>query len=383
VDLVFDDSAANQLPDSSQITSGTYRPTNFEGTDTYPAPAPAPPYGSNLAVFNGTSALGTWRLYVVDDVNTVDGGTINQWCLTIVTSGGTPPPTNTVVIPTNTSVVPTGTSVVPTITPPLPTGTAVATGTSAPTSTSAPATGTSVATSTSVVPTETAVPSTETAVATSTSVPATVTPCPLQFTDVPPNHTFYPNVRCLACRGILGGYADGTFRPNNDITRGQLSKIVSNSAGFVEPVSGQTFEDVNSTNTFYEYIERMASRGIIGGYPCGTVPGEPCGAGNLPYFRPNANATRGQISKIVSEAAGFSDPVTTETYEDVPSTATFYVWIERLTTRGVMGGYPCGTVPGEPCGAGNRPYFRPNNNATRGQVSKIVAGAFFPNCQTP
>jgi carboxypeptidase T len=225
-------------------------------------------------------------------------------------------------------------------------------------------------------PTGTAVSTT----ATATMATATTTACAVSFTDVPQGSTFYAFVQCLACRGIMGGYSDGTFRPNNDITRGQLSKIVSNSAGFNEPVSGQTFEDVPSTNTFYPYIERMANRGIIGGYPCGTVPTEPCGTFNMPYFRPNASATRGQISKIVSEAADYSDPQTGQTFEDVPSTNTFHVWIERLASRGIMGGYACGS-PGEPCGTGNRPYFRPNNNATRGQTSKIVANTYFPECQ--
>jgi beta propeller repeat protein len=217
------------------------------------------------------------------------------------------------------------------------------------------------------------------ATATSTTI-ATATACRVQFPDVPANNTFYSQIRCLACRGIMGGYSDGTFRPNNNITRGQLSKIVANAAGFNEPVSGQTFEDVPSNNTFYDFIERMAARGIIGGYPCGGA-GEPCTSGK-PYFRPNANATRGQISKIVSEAADINDPVSGQTYEDVPSNSTFYVWIERLTARGAMSGYPCGGT-GEPCGSGNRPYFRPNNNATRGQTSKIVANTFFPGCQTP
>jgi hypothetical protein len=180
----------------------------------------------------------------------------------------------------------------------------------------------------------------------------------------------------------MGGYSDGTFRPNNNITRGQLSKIVANSASFNEPVSGQTFEDVPPSSTFYIYIERMASRGIIGGYPCGGT-GEPCGPANKPYFRPNANATRGQISKIVSEAAGFTDVPEGQTYQDVSPTNTFYLWIERLSSRGIMSGYPCGGTA-EPCiPPSNKPYFRPNANATRGQTSKIVANTFFPGCSTP
>lgn len=42
----------------------------------------------------------------------------------------------------------------------------------------------------------------------------------------------------------------------------------------------------------------QASRGILSGYACGG-PGEPCAAGNKPYFRPNVNVTRRQAAKIV------------------------------------------------------------------------------------
>jgi hypothetical protein len=85
----------------------------------------------------------------------------------------------------------------------------------------------------------------------------------------------------------------------------------------------------------------------------------------------------------VSNAAGFQEPVSGQTFEDVPPGSTFYDFIERLASRSIMGGYPCGGA-GEPCvPPGNLPYFRPNNNATRGQTSKIVANTFFPDCQTP
>jgi 5'-nucleotidase / UDP-sugar diphosphatase len=207
------------------------------------------------------------------------------------------------------------------------------------------------------------------------------TTCPIQFSDVDENNTFYANVRCLACRGIVSGYSDGTFRPNNQVTRGQLAKMVSNSAGFNEVVTGHTFEDVPPSNTFYEWIERLTTRGYMSGYACGG-PGEPCTSGR-PYFRPFANATRGQTSKIVSNAAGFTETHTSQTFQDVPPTHTFYQEIQRLASRGVMGGYVCGG-PGEPCvGPENRPYFRPGNDVTRGQSSKIVANTFFANCNTP
>jgi hypothetical protein len=275
------------------------------------------------------------------------------------TSTATPPPVNTST-PTRTSTptnTPTGPALTPTRTN-TPTNTPITPG---PTNTSPP-------------------PPTNTL-----TVGPTSTVCPITFSDVPPGSTFYTWIRCLACRGIINGYPDGTFRPNNNVTRGQLSKIVSNSAGFSEPVTGQMFEDVPPGSTFYVYIGRLAGRGFINGYPCNTVPSEPCiPPGNLPYFRPNANASRGQISKIVSNAAGFTEPHTGQTFQDVAPGSTFYDFIERLASRGVMSGYPCNSVPGEPCvPPENRPYFRPNNNATRGQTSKIVANTFFPGCDTP
>ena len=221
------------------------------------------------------------------------------------------------------------------------------------------------------------------------------TACSLRFTDVPPASTFYTYVRCLSCRGIISGYpcggegepCDGDnspyFRPNNNITRGQIAKIVSNSAGFNEDPGAQIFEDVPSSAPFYAWINRLSRRGYMGGYPCGTLPEEPCIApDDLPYFRPASNATRGQLAKIVANAAGLMGTPLGVFYTDVPEDHPFYIWVMRLTDLGVMSGYECGGV-GEPCDSENRPYFRPFNNVTRGQASKIVANTFFPGCQTP
>jgi len=66
-------------------------------------------------------------------------------------------------------------------------------------------------------------------------------------------------------------------------------------------------------------------------------------------------------------------------YSRMAPTHTFYEWVQRLTSRNIMSGYPCGGT-GEPCISG-KPYFRPQNNATRGQTSKIVANTFFPGCE--
>ncbi len=85
VTLTFDD-AGPALPDSTLIAPGTYRPTNFGAGDTFPAPAPAPPFGSVLAVFNGVDPNGTWRLFVFDDAGADVGNIAGGWSLSFQTA---------------------------------------------------------------------------------------------------------------------------------------------------------------------------------------------------------------------------------------------------------------------------------------------------------
>ena len=91
------------------------------------------------------------------------------------------------------------------------------------------------------------------------------------------------------------------FRPNNNVTRGQMSKIVSNARGYTDTPQGQQFEDIPPGSTWYAYVYRLVVHNVIQGFPCGGA-GEPCGPGNLPYYRPNANSTRGQIAKVANLA---------------------------------------------------------------------------------
>jgi hypothetical protein len=206
--------------------------------------------------------------------------------------------------------------------------------------------------------------------------------CSIEFADVLPGSTFYTFVRTSACLNIISGYSCGGagepcgpgnssyFRPSASVTRGQLAKMISISAGLNEDPGDQLFEDVRPDSSFYLYVQRMAYRGYIGGYACGS-PDTPCGPQNLPYFLPGKEATREQIAKMVSNAYGLTGPAGNQMFADVRPDSPFYAWVQRLGEQNILAGYECGGSD-EPCSSDNRPYFRPGNKATRGQLAKIL-----------
>jgi hypothetical protein len=181
----------------------------------------------------------------------------------------------------------------------------------------------------------------------------TSTPCTINFSDVHPSDYFYEDVRCVYCLGAVSGYSDGTFRPFNNTTRGQMTKIIvlALRIPIATPTGTPTFNDVPSGSAFYDYVETAAANGIVSGYTDGS-------------FRPNAYVTRGQLSKIVVTAANHVYGWTilnppTATFSDVPPGSAFYTYVETAVCHGVISGYSDGT-------------FRPQNNAIRAQISKIV-----------
>ncbi len=267
-------------------------------------------------------------------------------------------------------------TVVPTVT----TTATLAPPTATTTATTAPPTTTRTATVTvpagTVTATVTGTPPTATITATATTTPnntatatvsTTATPCAIHFTDVTdPSAYYYTAVYYLACRGVVSGYNDGTFLPFNNTTRGQMAKIVVLAYQIpVNPPDGGTFADVPSNSVFYGTIEAAAAHNIISGYTCGgsnpqTGASEPCDSGHRPYYRPNNNVTRGQLTKIVVIGAGWMllNPAT-PSFTDVDRQNVFYPFIQTAVCHGIISGY-------------NDSTFRPNNFAFRGQIAKIV-----------
>ena len=170
----------------------------------------------------------------------------------------------------------------------------------------------------------------------------------MSFSDVVPSDYFYISVIYLACHGVISGYLDGTFRPYNDTTRGQLSKIVVLAEGWpLECPSPGHFTDVPPSDPFFCYIETAYAHQIISGYSDNT-------------FRPGNNVTRAQLCKIIVLAQQWAiDTTGGPHFTDVLPTSIFYCFVETAYNFGVISGYADGT-------------FRPGNSATRGQICKIV-----------
>ncbi len=121
------------------------------------------------------------------------------------------------------------------------------------------------------------------------------------------------------------------------------------------------FTDVPTSNIYYQPIRYLYCRNIVSGY------------GNS--FLPANTTTRGQLSKIIVLARGWTQVCPSIAhFTDVPSSNVFYCFVETAYARSLISGYTCGG-PGEPCDSGNRPYFRSNDEVSRGQLSKIIVTA--------
>ena len=77
----------------------------------------------------------------------------------------------------------------------------------------------------------------------------------------------------------MDGYGDGTFRPDNVMTRAEAAKVIYELLAAKPPVSSSSFSDVKSGQWYYTAVNALAQKDIVGGYGGGT-------------FQPNAPITR-------------------------------------------------------------------------------------------
>ena len=110
------------------------------------------------------------------------------------------------------------------------------------------------------------------------------------FSDVPADAWYAKAVNTLASLGMLGGYPDGTFRPDAPITRAEFAAIAL--AFAYDPADAScAYTDVSAGAWYYTYVAQATTYGWIGGYPDGT-------------FRPNNSITRAEVCVIVNNMLG-------------------------------------------------------------------------------
>ncbi|NKE09758.1 MULTISPECIES: S8 family serine peptidase [Kocuria] len=102
--------------------------------------------------------------------------------------------------------------------------------------------------------------------------PAFTPPARSPYTDISTSHPFYKEITWARSAGIMQGWSDGTFRPNNNVTRDATSAIFYRLAGspaYTAPVNSR-FSDVRPGQQFYREIHWLADRGVTTGWADGT-----------------------------------------------------------------------------------------------------------------
>lgn len=113
-----------------------------------------------------------------------------------------------------------------------------------------------------------------------------------QFTDIQ-GHWAKQQIEAWLNKGLASGYQDGTFRPNNPVTRAEFAAFVNRA--FSTPSTGDKgkFSDLPETAWFYADVSKAVSAGIMGGYPDNT-------------FRPNNPITRQEAASVLTRLLGLT-----------------------------------------------------------------------------
>nr|WP_106779819.1 S-layer homology domain-containing protein [Lysinibacillus timonensis] len=138
----------------------------------------------------------------------------------------------------------------------------------------------------------------EVAVMVSKAVGLDGTPRETNFSDVLKSNPNSGYIQSAYEKGVLGGYPDGTFKPNQKVTRGQMAVFIANA--FDLPDGVQVFKDVKQGQTGYDQIKKLVAAGITSGYADGT-------------FKPANHLTRAHISLFLVKAMKYDGTVTYDT----------------------------------------------------------------------
>ena len=144
------------------------------------------------------------------------------------------------------------------------------------------------------------------------------------FSDVSADKWYNNAVSTLCNMGVIGGYADGTFRPDAPISRAEFAKIAVSFTQNNGSAVYNYFTDVKTTDWFAPYVTAAKDAGLIEGYSDGS-------------FKPESKITRAEACAIVNRTLGrkpskahmkISDRID---WPDVQTTDWFYEAIMEAT----------------------------------------------------
>jgi hypothetical protein len=170
------------------------------------------------------------------------------------------------------------------------------------------------------------------------------------FSDVAANAWYASYVADVAAKEIVNGYEDGTFRPENTLTRAEAAKMIVLAAGLTVDESATTsFSDANGA-WYTPYIAAAAKAGIVNGYGDGT-------------FNPGGEVTRAELAKMIVAAKGLATNENATTSFTDGNGAWFTPYIAAAVDAGIVNGYEDGTV-------------KPNANIKRSEAAKMISLGF-------
>ncbi|KZR58919.1 S-layer homology domain-containing protein [Pseudobacillus badius] len=169
----------------------------------------------------------------------------------------------------------------------------------------------------------------------------------LSFSDVKAGFWAYKEIQFMAKKGYLSGYADGTFGPNQTVTRAQAAKLLAKALHFdPKQKAGQAiFKDVPVQSEFLPYICFLNEKGIMSGYKDGT-------------FRPNEPLSRAQMARMLTEAFQLKGQPA-KLFSDIRKDHWAFQSIHALAAHGIAAGNSNGT-------------FGPAEKVTRAQAAAFL-----------
>ena len=172
----------------------------------------------------------------------------------------------------------------------------------------------------------------------------------VMFTDIN-NHWAKDVIELAAMKGIVSGYADHTFRPDNSLTRAQATAIIVSALDLKPKSTKQAFNDLaDYADSTKMDIQAAYDHGLVSG-----VDGK---------FMPNKPITRAQLALIVSRTY---EVATGKPY--VPTAAAPFTDIKKFskdTQSAIAGLYEMNIATGD------KGKFMPNAHTTRAQAAKMI-----------